>query len=60
MEKSPPAEFEVEAKGASERNPTTEERREWLHLDTELVGVVCAAFRHTTSTQRSVDVGWMG
>ena len=33
-------EFEEEHQGAPERIPTFEERRE-LHLDTELVGVVC-------------------
>ena len=55
-----PGEFEEEPQGAPERIPTIEERREELHLDTDLVGVVCAAFGHATSTQLSVDVLWKG
>ena len=58
--KAHPEEFEEEHQGAPERIPTVEERREELHLDTEHVGVVCGAFGHATSTQRSVDVRCKG
>ena len=36
-----PDEFEEEHQGLPERIPTAEERRGELHLDTDLVGVVC-------------------
>ena len=39
--KEHPEEFEEEPTGPSERIPTAEERKERLHLDTELVGAVC-------------------
>ena len=39
--KANPEEFEEEHHGVPERIPTVEERREELHLDTDLVGVVC-------------------
>ena len=58
--KAHPEEFEGEREGAPERIPTAEERREELRLDTDLVGVVCVAFGHATSTRRSVDVCWNG
>ena len=47
-----------EADGSLERVPTSEERREWLHLDQTREGAVCAASGHATSTQCSVDVSW--
>ena len=56
MEKRKQDEFEEEPDGAPERIPTHEKRREGLQLNAELMGVVCAAFGHATSTQRSVYV----
>ena len=55
-----PEGFEEDPESVPERIPTAEERREELHLDTDLVGVVCAALGHATSTQCSVDVLWKG
>ena len=55
-----PEEFDDEPKGHSERIATVDERREWLKLELGSESAVCAAFGHTTSTRRSVDVRWKG
>ena len=54
--KGHPEEMEDEPGSLRERMPTIEERKARLNLDTELLGVVCAAFGHATSTRRSADV----
>ena len=51
-----PEEIEDESERPPEIMPTADERKARLNLDTELVGVVCVAFGHATSTWRSVDV----
>ena len=46
-----PEEIEDESERPHERMPTAEERREELHLDTDLVGVVCGPrTRHLHTT----------
>ena len=58
--KEHPEELEEEAEGPLERIATAEERREQLGLDHDRLSAVCEVFGHDTSTQRSVDFGYLG
>ena len=58
--KEHPEELEEEAEGPPKRIATAEERREQLGLDHDRLSAVCEVFGHDTSTQRSVDFGYLG